>query len=337
MKIASGRLKALYKIFSEDDSVLIMINADPDSMASALAVKRLLWRRVSSVTISNINIVDRPDNIAMIRLLKIKMAHIDDISRSHFNRFVILDSQPNHHELFLKFTYDVVIDHHTETGYEAPYIDIRPEYGAASSMLTEYLKAAGIKPSATLATGLFHAIKTETANFQRKAIIEDMRAFQFLFRHANLHLAGKIEQSGIRFNQLKYYKKALTGRIRNRGKIFAHLGGVENPDICVNIADFFMRIESVHWSIVSGIYNEILVIIFRNDGIRKDAGILSSESFGDIGSAGGHKSAARAEIPVSAIRKEIRSYNAQNILKWIIKKVNSRSPLIKAKKNQKPM
>ncbi|MFO7559387.1 MAG: phosphoesterase, partial [Desulfobacterales bacterium] len=87
MKItASGRLKALYKIFSENDNVLIMISADPDSMASALAVKRLLWRRVSSVTISSINVVDRPDNIAMIRLLKIKMVHIDEISGITFNR-----------------------------------------------------------------------------------------------------------------------------------------------------------------------------------------------------------------------------------------------------------
>ena len=42
-----------------------------------------------------------------------------------------------------------------------------------------------------------------------------MRAFQFLFRHANLHLAGKIGQCEIRFNQLKYYKKALAGRIKD--------------------------------------------------------------------------------------------------------------------------
>ncbi|MFO7559423.1 MAG: DHH family phosphoesterase [Desulfobacterales bacterium] len=336
MKItASGRLKALYKIFSENDNVLIMISADPDSMASALAVKRLLWRRVSSVTISSINVVDRPDNIAMIRLLKIKMVHIDEISGSTFNRFVILDSQPNHHDLFLRFTYDVVIDHHPETGYKALFSDVRPEYGATGSILTEYLKAAGIKPSSKLATGLFHAIKTDTANFQRKAVIEDMQAFQFLFRYANLHLARKIDQSDIRLNQLKYYKKALAGRIMSRGKIFTHLGGVENPDICVNIADFFMRIESVHWSIVSGIYNETLVIIFRNDGIRKNAGKVSAETFGEFGSAGGHKSAARAEIPVSAFRKEIKPFNAQNVLKWIIKKVHGRSLSVKAKKNPK--
>ncbi len=316
------KLQALYKVFSEGDNVLILINADPDSMASALAAKRLLWRKVSSVTISNINIVARPDNIAMIRLLNIKMVHVNDINIDHYDRFVILDSQPNHHDSFTKFKYDVVVDHHPDTGYAASYSDIRPGYGATASILTEYLRSARIKPSIKLATGLFHAIKTDTCNFERKAIIEDMHAFQFLFRHANLHLARKIEQSEVRFANLKYYKKAFAGKSMRKGKLFTHIGIIENPDICVNIADFFMRVESVQWSIVSGIYDETLIIIFRNDGIRKNAGKISSESFGDMGSAGGHKSAARAEIPVAILKKVIKPYNAHNIFKWVMKKIN---------------
>ena len=320
------RLQALYEVFSEGDNVLILINADPDSMASALAVKRLLWSRVCSVTISNINIVTRPDNIAMIRLLNIKMVHVNDIISDHYNdyynRFVILDSQPNHHDSFTKFKYDVVIDHHPDTGYAARYSDIRPEYGATASILTEYLRSARIKPSTKLATGLFHAIKTDTCNFERKAITEDMRAFQFLFRHANLYLARKIEQSEVRFTNLKYYNKALAEKVMRKGKLFSHIGMVDNSDICVNIADFFMRIESVQWSMVSGIYDETLIIIFRNDGIMKNAGEVSSESFGDIGSAGGHKSAARAEIPVAVLKKIIKPYNAHNIFKWVMEKIN---------------
>jgi nanoRNase/pAp phosphatase (c-di-AMP/oligoRNAs hydrolase) len=67
---ASEKLRRFYDSFEGENNVLILINADPDSIASAMAVKRLLWRKVSSVTISNINIIKRPDNIAMIRLLK---------------------------------------------------------------------------------------------------------------------------------------------------------------------------------------------------------------------------------------------------------------------------
>jgi nanoRNase/pAp phosphatase (c-di-AMP/oligoRNAs hydrolase) len=316
------KLMALYKVFHEGDNVLVLINADPDSMASALAMKRLLWRRVSSVAISNINIVSRPDNIAMIRLLGIRMLHADEVSMDDYNRFVILDSQPNHNESFMDIAFDVVIDHHPDTGYAAGYSDIRPEYGATASIMTEYLRSAGIKPSTKLATGLFHAIKIDTNNFERKTIAEDMWAFQFLFRHTNLHLARKIEQAEVRLSDLKYYKKALSEKVMRKGKLFAHLGMVENPDICVHIADFFMRIESVQWSVVSGIYSETLIIIIRNDGIRKNAGRVSSESFGEIGSAGGHKSAARAEIPVAAFKKEIHPYNSHNILKWIMKSVH---------------
>ena len=63
------RLRKLYEQFSPDDRVLIPISADPDSIGSAMAMKRLLWRKVAGVTISNINEVKRPDNRAMIRLL----------------------------------------------------------------------------------------------------------------------------------------------------------------------------------------------------------------------------------------------------------------------------
>ena len=165
---AAERLRRFYEQFAGDDHVLIVINADPDAIASAKAIKRLLWRKVSSVTISNINVIKRPDNLAMIRLLGVALVPIDEIDARRFSRFVIVDSQPDHHEILARFTPDVIIDHHPDTGIEAPYVDIRPKYGATASILTEYLRSAGIKPSGKLASGLFHAIKTDTSNFERQ-------------------------------------------------------------------------------------------------------------------------------------------------------------------------
>ncbi|MBW2252419.1 MAG: phosphoesterase, partial [Deltaproteobacteria bacterium] len=93
---AAEKLRRFYDQFEGDDSVLIVINADPDAIASAMAVKRLLWRKVSSVTISNINLIKRPDNIAMIRLLGVNLVHIQDIDKTRLNRVVFVDSQPDH-------------------------------------------------------------------------------------------------------------------------------------------------------------------------------------------------------------------------------------------------
>lgn len=318
---ASQRLKRFYEQFSGTDSVLIMINADPDAIASAMAVKRLLWRKVSGVAISNINVIKRPDNLAMIRLMGLDMIHIGDIDRQAFKKFVIVDSQPNHNEAFAGIDFHVIIDHHPDTNIKAPFVDIRPKFGATATIMTEYIRAARIKPSTKLATAMFHAIKADTHNFEREALIEDIRAFQFMFQHANIHLARKIEQADLRLDFLKYFKKAFDDMLIRRSRAFIHLGDVMNPDICVIIADFFMRFSSVKWSIVSGFYDNRMILVFRNDGIRKNAGSLAKSSFGTYGSAGGHKSMARAEVTIDMIQSQVDLHDPKAVLWWIINQI----------------
>ncbi len=312
------KIRRFYDQFSGNDHVLIVINADPDAIASAMAVSRLLWRKVLNVTISHINTINRPDNLAMIRLLGVTLVPFEEIEVDQFSRVVIVDSQPDHNELMAELKPDVIIDHHPESGAKAPFLDIRPHYGATATILTEYLRAAKIKPSAKLATGLYHGIKTDTNDFKGQTQIEDVRAFQYLFRHANIHLARKIEKADLRFDLLKYFKIALQNMRRRKGKVYIHLGPVVNPDICVLIADFFMRINTVTWSIVSGICDKRLTIIFRNDGIRKNAGKVAKEGFGKFGNAGGHKNMARAEIALNDLKKHVDVRDDNRVLSWII-------------------
>jgi nanoRNase/pAp phosphatase (c-di-AMP/oligoRNAs hydrolase) len=319
------KLRRFYDQFSSEDHVLILINADPDAIASAMAVKRLLWRKVAGVTITHINIIKRPDNITMIRLLGVNLVPIKDIVKERFTRFVLVDSQPDHHEIFLNFPIDVIIDHHPETAVHTPFADIRSKYGATASIMTEYLRAAKIMPSTKLAAGLFYAIKTDTNNFVRQTLIEDVRAFQFLYRHANLNIVNKIERSELKPEFLKYFKIALNNKHIRKRRVFTHLGPAVNPDVCVLLADFFIKISSVDWSIVSGLYGQNLIVVFRNDGLRKDAGKVAKESFGAIGSAGGHKSVARAEISLEKLKNEIDPGDDQKLLKWIINRIEKRA------------
>ena len=314
----TDRMNRFYELFTGFDHVLILINADPDAIASAMALKRILWRRVTNVTISNINSITRPDNMAMIRLLDVTLIHITKVNTHHYNKFVIVDSQPDHNEAFGEFSYTAIIDHHEDSGIDAPYRDIRPEYGATASIVTEYLRAARIKPSPKLATGLFYAIKTDTANFERKAVNEDMRAFQYLFKHTNIHLARKIEQVDLRLDFMDDFKKAITEHVISDNKIFVNLGTVKNPDICVLIADFFMRFNLVAWSVVSGIHGDKLVVVVRNDGNGKNAGNLMAARFGRFGSAGGHQSMARAESHLSKVAEKTDVNDPEKLLAWII-------------------
>ena len=322
---ASEQLKRFYSQFKSDDKVLVVINADPDAIACAMSVKRLLWRRTAGVVIAIINIIQRADNLAMVKLLDVNLTHIDQLDPTRFSRFVLTDSQPNHNEIFARFTFDVVIDHHPDTGINIPFRDIRPKYGATATILTEYLRAAKIKPSVKLATGLFYAIKTDTSNFERQTLIEDLEAFQFLFRHSNVHMIRKIESAELRPELLRYFKRALNSMKKRENRIFSHLGTVPNPDVCVIIADFFVRVQSIDWSFISGVYGNRLIIIFRNDGLRRNAGKVAKESFGSIGSAGGHKSMARAEIPLDAVQNLCGGPDDRKLLQWIIQHIQKRA------------
>ena len=118
-------LRRFYNHFTSEDHVLILIDADPDDNASAMAVKRQLWRKVVGVTIARINEIKRPDNISMIQLLKVNLVSIQDIDKNSFSRFVLVDSQPNPHDIFSDFPIDAVIDHHPETvGIETRFFKI---------------------------------------------------------------------------------------------------------------------------------------------------------------------------------------------------------------------
>jgi len=318
---AKEKLRRLLGLFSREDRLLIVMNPDPDAMASAMALKRLLWRQVASATIAHVDRITRPDNLAMIRLVKLDQIPIKEVNLSQCTRYAIVDSQPNHHEGFKGIDFDVMIDHHPDTGAKAPFMDIRPHYGATSTIMTEYLRAAKIKPSAKLATALFYGIKTDTMNFQRKAIIEDVNAFQFLFRHVNVHMVKRIEQAEMTHDFLKYYRIALEEMRVRKNRIHVHLGHTKNPAVCVSIADFFMKVHDIAWAVVSGIHQGRLVIIVRNDGIRKDAGKLLGEAFGHLGSAGGHKAMARAEIPLESLEGIVDQKDDKVLSRWIIRRL----------------
>jgi nanoRNase/pAp phosphatase (c-di-AMP/oligoRNAs hydrolase) len=318
---AAERLRRFYSLFSGDDRVLIPINADPDAMAAAMAVKRLLWRKTAAVTIANINKIERPDNLAMIRRIGLTMIPFAKIVPAEHTRVVMVDSQPDHHPAFAGLEPQAIIDHHpVARTLQIPFVDIRPRYGATATILVEYLRAAKIKPSTKLATGLYYAIKTDTSNFERQTVMEDLNAFQFVFRHSNIALARRIESAEMRLDFLKFFKTALdVVRIR-KGRAFVHLGPVLHPDVCVQIADFFMHIDAVSWSIVSGIYNRTFVVILRNDGLRRNAGTVAKQVFEKYGSAGGHKSAARAEFLLEALDQGIAS-DAGKLARWITRQI----------------
>jgi nanoRNase/pAp phosphatase (c-di-AMP/oligoRNAs hydrolase) len=219
-----------------------------------------------------------------------------------------VDSQPGHHELFKDRPFDIIMDHHPVVpSSRADFVDIREKYGAMSTLMTEYLRAARIRPSTRLATALFYGIKTDTDNFVRESLPNDINAFRYLYKYANMNIIKKIESSEMTQKTLAGYQLAMERLSLLKGTAFVYMGEVGNPDVLVMIADFFMRMAEVTWSIAAGTYNKKVIVIVRNAGLHGDAGKIAKRWFEHWGaSAGGHRSAARAEIGVEQIPSDLK-------------------------------
>ncbi len=310
-KTAKERLQGFWNVFEKEDEVLVCISADPDALACAMAIKQLLRYRVKSVVIAHPNEIRRLNNIAMVQRLKIPLERWNNVKLEAFNKKVLVDSQPVHLPCFEKVKFDVVIDHHPLSGEcQAAFVDIRPDYGAASSMLVEYLRAAGIKPTVATATALFYGIKVDTRNFEKQSRLSDGISFRYLFTLANRDLVRKIELTDLRRSELKYFFAGLAELKYSKRRLYSHVGKVRSPDVLVIIADFLNHVDGVDWVFVSGIHGERLIVIFRCDGYRKNAGKLATRIFGAVGSAGGHKEAARAEVPLKNLAPEDQEFTS---------------------------
>jgi nanoRNase/pAp phosphatase (c-di-AMP/oligoRNAs hydrolase) len=319
---STEKCKRLHEIVSPEDTLAVLINADPDAIASALALTRLFWRKVKKTVVYHVNVIKRADNLAMIKLLKIQQQHIRKLDPSGTTKWAVVDSQPSHNELMSKHRFDIIIDHHPFiAGNNAQFMDIKEDYGANSTIMTEYLRAAKITPSPRLATALFYGIKTDTDNFVRPSTQNDINAFRYLYPFANINLIKKIESSEMTRQTLAGFRTAMENMTFRKDKAFIHMGRVGDPDILVIIADFFLKMVEATWCIVSGVYGQKLIVIFRHAGFRLDAGVTAQALFGAWGAAGGHSSMARAEIPLQEIAPE--GGEMPDLRQWVLEKLKT--------------
>ncbi|HET7874817.1 MAG TPA: bifunctional oligoribonuclease/PAP phosphatase NrnA [Methylomirabilota bacterium] len=295
-----ARAERVRALFEGAERVLILMqdDPDPDAIASALALKTLLGRSRASAPICTFGSITRPENVAMCKVLDIEVDAISAQALDQFDRVALVDVQPS----FLEQRFDevdLVIDHHPLGGpINARMKDVRPSYGATSTILVEYLRAADVKIAQRLATALLYGIKSDTLGLERGGSKADLEAFSYLYLLANHNALRRIERPDLSEAALDTLAHGLARRQIVHGVFFAHLGQVATADLIPQFADFGLQAEGVEWSVVSGIVADQVHISVRNVGYVRSAGEVTRAAFGDLGSAGGHRTMAKAVIPL---------------------------------------
>jgi len=321
----------LKSMIQEEDSLAILMygSPDPDAVASAMALREIInqTKPLAKCIFVATEPVIRYQNAEFIGEMKVEIRMLDGIDLQAFRLIAVVDAQPTFFgEMLGGIKPQIVLDHHPcKTVWHASLADVRSDYGALSTIMTEYLLAARVKIPKRLYTALLYGIRSDTNNFERDASLEDIGAYYLNFMRANRQLIRRIELNQIPDRFMKYYDYAYHHKRRYRDRVICFLGAVESADVCVQVADFHLRIINVYYVIIAGIVKDRLIIVFRGDGYRQDCGSIAIKAFGDIGSAGGHRSAARVEIPIETLRTALENdISAEAVDRFLVQRLRRR-------------
>lgn len=303
--IPARPLDQLLHLLADATRVLILPHndPDPDAIASALGLRYLLAQRLGlEASVAYQGMVGRAENKALVRFLGRPLRPLTEAELRRASHIVLVDTQPGtgNNPLPAGRIPSAIIDHHTWRAESAlaPFVDVRPQQGATSTILTEYLQAAALELPRPLATALFYGIKTDTMGLGRGAGLEDVAAYYYLQPLVDIEALVEIERAQVPASYFKSFVTAIQAA-RVYGQVaLAYIGAMSYPDQAAEIADLLSRLEGVQWVMCMGAHNDTLILAVRSRSRSTGAGQLVRAVVGDLGMAGGHGTMAGGQVPL---------------------------------------
>jgi len=312
------RLEALLAAVAGVKQVLILPHndPDPDAIASALALRHLLAELGQTESrIVYQGIVGRAENKALVRYLERPLRRMAAADLREAQAVALVDTQPGtgNNPLSPAQLPVIVFDHHPpqEATAEVAFVELRPDVGATSTILVEYLRAAGLDLPQPLATALFYGIKSDTLGLVRGASPADVEAYFFLQPLIDVEALGQIESAQVKNEYFRRLAAALHAAWVYGPVVISYIGHMPRPDLAAEMADLLLRLNGAQWAICSGAYKDLLILAVRSRNPRHGAGQLVQAIVGEGGTAGGHDVMAGGQIPLrgrapASVAREVR-------------------------------
>ncbi|MGD0839332.1 MAG: DHH family phosphoesterase [Polyangia bacterium] len=312
-------------------------NPDPDAMAAAMGLKQLIESATAiSATLALGGIVGRAENRAMVEKLHIPLIPAEVLNTDHFDAIAVVDSQPGtgNNSLPPERAVDIVIDHHParEESARAPWCDIRPQLGATSTMVLQYLRERRVALPTSLATALFYALRSETRDLGREATAAERDAYLFLIPMVDHHLMFRIQQPKLPRQYYEAIDRALRMAETWGDVITVNLGVIAYPDLVAEVADLLLDYESAQFVLCCGRYSRQIFVSMRTEPSQRRAGELMRQLIGNAGASGGHGTTAGgrlfAQVTTDADQQNAFDHLVYRLLELTGRVGTSRVPLI---------
>ncbi|MFB6110677.1 MAG: bifunctional oligoribonuclease/PAP phosphatase NrnA [Halodesulfurarchaeum sp.] len=294
---------ALQRVLAGRDAIAILLhpNPDPDAMGAALGVRELAADVGVDATLHYPGEIRHQENRAFRTVLDVDLNATGRVSELPGAVVLVDHNEPRGIEGAGVVDPLVVVDHHPGGGTGRRFTDVRPEYGACSTVVTEYLQAAGFEPATgdtdpakplppDVATGLLYGILSDTDSFTRGCAEADFDASAFLHPAVDEEWLDRIANPETDAEVLEVKARAIEEREVKGPFAVSYVGEISNVDAIPQAADELLLLEGVTAVVVSGRKDGALHVSGRSRDDRVHMGEVLEQAVADIpmAGAGGH-------------------------------------------------
>jgi nanoRNase/pAp phosphatase (c-di-AMP/oligoRNAs hydrolase) len=299
LKRVLGSITGRLGVFTHNDP-------DPDAIASALALRDIARAQGVDAVACYFGEITHQENRALVNLLDLDLTRLDreSFDPEAFDGVALVDhSRPGiNDDLSPETPVDVVIDHHPSRGpVEAPFVDLRSDVGATSTLLVDYLEGLDLEIDPAVATALLYGIRVDTRDFTREITARDFEAAAVLLPQADMGVLERVESPSIGGDTLDTIGRAIKDYDRRGSIVVSSVGTIVHRDAIAQAADQLLAMDGVTLTVVSGFMDGTVYVSGRTRGTTIDVGETMRRAFAEMGSAGGHADMAGAQLPIGIL------------------------------------
>jgi len=250
----------------EKVAVLMHPNPDPDAMASALGVAAIADRAGTEAELYYPGQIRHQENRAFRTVLAMEATNVSSVAGIDGEVVLVDHNEPRGIQSAGRITPYAVVDHHPGDGVGKAHTDVRTEYGACATIITEYFQELGYEAPdaddgdgdpkrplpANVATGLMYGIQADTNNLTKGCSPAEFDASAYLYDAIDENALDRIANPSADAEVLDTKATAITERELKAPFAIADVGSVSNLDAIPQAADELLGLEGVQAVVVFG-------------------------------------------------------------------------------------
>ncbi len=285
---------------------------DHDAVASAFALQEFFKNFNIKSSIIFDGDIQRDSLMDMINSLQIEIKPVSDFNMKQEDKIVIVDGCKGNKNVTDLIGDELgVIDHHqVEKAEDVPFNDIRPDYGACSSIIFTYFNEHKITIPHNVASALLIGINMDTSLLTRGVSEHDIYAYSALYTLSDVRMVNSILRNYIQHKDLKFYKEAIDRVSIKENIAYCYFPEGCNQNMLGILGDFFLALSEVDFVILLAKNGDKINFSLRNESNMWNCSTIIQAALKGIGFGGGHADMAGGIINDINIFDERKVYES---------------------------